>query len=85
VTFHFVELYYTGACTGSRIFGMDILDTPGIDIPATFDICAQVGPNTALVRTVRGVSVTDGTLNVQSVYGSIDDPELAAIEVVPAS
>jgi hypothetical protein len=64
---------------------MDILDTPGIDIPATQDVCAQVGPNAALVRTVRGVSITDGTLNTQSVYGSVDDPELAAIEVVPAS
>jgi hypothetical protein len=85
VTFHFVELFYAAPCSGARIFGMDILDTPGIDVPNTLDICAQVGPNAALARTVRGVSVTDGTLNVQSVYGSIDDPELAGIEVVPAS
>jgi hypothetical protein len=89
VRFHFVELYYgttvPGSCVGKRIFGMNVLDTPGIDIPATLDVCAQVGPNAALVQVVRGVNVTDGTLNVQSVYGSIDDPELAAIEVVPTS
>jgi hypothetical protein len=64
---------------------MNIVDTPGADIPNTLDVCALVGPNAALVRTVQGVSITDGTLNVQSVYGSVDDPELAAIEVVPAS
>jgi hypothetical protein len=86
VRFHFVELYYGSdapGCVGKRIFGMDIVDTPGQDI-SNLDICATVGPNTALVRTVNGVAVSDGTLNIQSVYGSIDDPEVAAIEIVPA-
>ena len=31
------------------------------------------------------VSITDGTLNIRSVYGSADDPELAAVEVIPKS
>src|SRR5439155_124642 len=39
----------------------------------------------ALVKTVSGVSVTNGVLTVQSVYGSADDPELTALEVVPAA
>jgi hypothetical protein len=88
VRFHFVELYYgtvvTGSCVGKRVFGVDILDTAGVDIPATLDICAQVGPAAALVKTVRA-TVADGVLNVKSVYGAKDDPELAAIEVIPAA
>jgi hypothetical protein len=86
VRFHFVELYYGTAqpgCAGKRIFGMDILDTPATPDIANLDICAAAGPNTALVRTVAGVTVTDGTLNIRSVYGSADDPEVAAIEVIP--
>jgi fibronectin type 3 domain-containing protein len=86
VTFHLVELYYTAPCTGKRIFGMDVLDTTVSPDIGSIDVCAQAGgPNTALTRTVYGVNVTDGVLNLQSVYGSIDDPELAAIEVVPAT
>ena len=33
----------------------------------------------------RKVSVTNGTLSIESVYGSVDDPEITAIEVVPAA
>jgi hypothetical protein len=86
VRFHFVELYYGTAqpgCAGKRVFSMDILDTPASPDIQNLDICATVGPNTALVKTVTGVTVTDGTLNIKSVYGSADDPEVAAIEVIP--
>jgi hypothetical protein len=88
VTFDFIELYYgtavPGSCVGKRIFGMDILNTPTSPDIANLDICAQAGgPNTALVKTVTGVQVTNGTLTIQSVYGSADDPEVAAIEVTP--
>ena len=87
VTFHFVELYYTaGSCIGKRIFSMDVLDTPTSPDIANLDICAAAGgADRALVRTVQSVQVSDGVLNIQSVYGSADDPEVAAIEVVPAS
>src|SRR5205807_2185444 len=47
------------------------------------DICAVVGPNAALVKTISGVAVTDGVLRLQSVPGT-DNPELTAIEVVPS-
>jgi hypothetical protein len=87
VRLHFVELYYgtvvAGSCVGKRLFGVDVLDTAGVDIPTTFDICAAVGPKAALVKTVP-VTVTDGVVNVRTVYGANDDPELAAIEVIPA-
>jgi hypothetical protein len=87
VRLNFVELYYGTTApggAGKRVFGMDILDTPGVDIQ-NLDIYSQVGANAALVKTISGVSITDGVVNIQSVYGSADDPEIAAIEVVPSS
>ena len=85
VTFHFVELYYAAPCAGKRIFSMDIADTTANPDIANLDICAAAGgPNAALVRTINGVNVSDGVLNIRSIYGSADDPEIAAIEVTPA-
>ena len=87
IKLYFVELYYGTSApggTGKRVFGMDILDTPGVDIQ-NLDIYSQVGANAALVKTISGVSITDGVVNIQSVYGSADDPEVAAIEIVPSS
>jgi hypothetical protein len=87
VRFHFAEIYFgtfeVGPCSGKRVFGMDVVDTPTLDI-ANLDICAVVGPRTALVRTVSNVTVTDGTLDIRSVPG-VSNPEVGAIEVVPSS
>ena len=85
VRFHFVELWYGSPCVGSRVFGMDVLDTASSPDLANIDVCAAVGPNRAYVRTVQNVTVTDGVLNIQSVYGSADDPELTGLEVVRRS
>src|SRR2546428_4240062 len=65
---------------------MDILNTPtSPDLP-NIDICARAGgPNRALNLTVYSVPITGGVLNVKSVYGSADDPEVAAIDVVPST
>jgi hypothetical protein len=84
VRLHFVELYYPAPCAGRRVFSFDVLETPGIDV-VNLDVCGTVGPNTALVRVVRGVDVRDGAIHLSSIYGPADDPELAAIEIVPAS
>jgi hypothetical protein len=87
VKLHFVEMYYTSvSCVGKRIFSIDIADTPTNPDLQNLDVCSQAGgANTALVKTVAGVSVTDGVLNISSIYGTADDPEIAAIEVVPSS
>src|SRR6185312_9930801 len=90
VTLHFVEIYYgnivAGNCVGKRIFSVDLPDTATSPDLANLDICAQAGgTKTALVKTITGVQVTDGLLNIQSIYGSADDPEIAAIEVVPST
>ena len=51
VRFHFAELYYgtavSGSCVGKRIFGMNIVDTPGTDL-TNIDVCAAVGARAAL-------------------------------------
>ena len=86
VTFHFVELYYEAPCTAKRVFSIDIGDTVANPDIVNLDVCATAGgPNRALVKTVSGVNVSDGFLDIQSAYGSADDPELAAIEIVPAT
>jgi chitodextrinase len=84
VRLHFVELYFNAPCTGKRSFSVDVTNTATNPDVANLDICATVGPNTALVRTITNVNVTDGFVRLQAVYSSADDPEIAAIEVVPA-
>jgi len=84
IRLHFVEMYYSAPCAGKRIFSVDIGDTPASPDLPNLDICAQVGPNAALVKTLVGVNLTDGFLNIQSIYGTMDDPEIAAIEVYPS-
>jgi hypothetical protein len=87
VRFHFAETYWgtvvAGPCAGKRIFGMDILDTPASPDLSGVDICAAVGPATPDIVTVPNVTVSDGVLNLRSVQGAVDDPELTAIEVIP--
>ena len=83
VRFHFAELYYKAPCTGKRVFGMDILNTPVSPDLSNIDICKAVGPDAAYDLTVSRVSVTNGVLSIRSVYGSADDPEVTAIEVIP--
>jgi hypothetical protein len=87
--FHFVELYFgtvvSGSCVGKRIFGMDVLDTPTSPDIQNLDVCALVGPRAALMLTVKGVQVMDGALDIRSVTGTADAPELAAVSVVPAA
>jgi hypothetical protein len=89
VRVHFVELYFgtvvSGSCVGKRIFGMDVLDTPTSPDIQNLDVCALVGPRAALMLTVKGVQVTDGALDIRSVTGTADAPELAAVSVVPAA
>ena len=88
VRFYFAEIYWGGVssnCAGKRVFSMDILDTPTKPDIANLDICAQVVPWAALVKTVTGVQVSDGRLDIQAIKGSADNPEVTAIAVLPSS
>jgi hypothetical protein len=84
VRLHFVERYFNAPCAGQRIFSIDVANTTTNPDVANLDICATVGPDTALVRTITNVNVTDGFVRLQAVYNSAADPTVAAIEVVPA-
>ena len=90
VKLHFAEIYYgsvvPGSCVAKRVFSMDVGDTTANPDVPNLDVClAAGGPNAAYVRTISNVQVSDGFLDLQSVYGSADDPELTAIEVVPTT
>ena len=86
VRFHFVELYYgtvAAGGAGKRVFGMDIVNTSASPDLANIDVYADVGARTPDIKTVSNVKVTNGVLTIRSVYGAVDDPEVAAIEVIP--
>jgi hypothetical protein len=87
VRMHFAEAYFGTAApggAGSRLFGMDVVDTTLNPDLAVFDIFASVGANAALVKTIASVKVTDGTLNLRTVRGPADDPELTGLEIISA-
>ncbi len=88
VRFHFVELYYGTVVpggVGKRVFSMDIGNTTAEPRPAEHRHLRgsraerRVRPRRSAASRSRPAS-----LNIQSVYGSADDPEVAAIEVIPA-
>ena len=88
VRLRFAELYYgsavPGSCTGKRIFSVDVMNTPASPDISNLDICAAVGPLAALDRVVSNVAVTSGTVNIHFISGAADDPEVTAIDLIPA-
>ncbi|WP_160164147.1 malectin domain-containing carbohydrate-binding protein, partial [Nafulsella turpanensis] len=71
---HFAELYHTAA--GKRVFNVS---AEGKDLLTNYDIIADVGYATAIVKEIM-VEVTDGTLNLVF-NASVDNAKLSAIEV----
>jgi hypothetical protein len=59
VSLHFAETYYSGS--GERYFDVSIEGQLVLD---NLDVYSEVGGNTALIKTINGVSVTDGQLNI---------------------
>src|SRR5204862_4981131 len=88
VNLSFAELYYgtvvPGSCVGSRIFGMDVVNTIASPDIANLDICSDVGPNAALVKMVDGDTVNDDVRRVQPIDRTFEH-ELTANAVVPSS
>jgi len=48
---------------------------------SNFDIFAQAGGYTALIKTFQ-TTVSDGQLNINFTHGSVDDPTISAIEIL---
>ena len=78
VELHVAENYWNSA--GSRAFDVSV---EGSEAITGLDIYAQVGHDAALVETVSGVEVTDGSLTI-SVSATTDLAKISAIRVVEA-
>ena len=80
VNLDFAETYVTGP--GQRLFGASI---NGTQVLSNFDIYATAGGmNRAVVKTFTA-SVTNGTLNITFIPGSIQNPKVDGIEVLQGS
>ena len=79
VKLHFAEIYYTA--TGARVFNVNIENSQGV--LNNYDIVAEAGANTAVVKQFNNIQVTDGNLNIAFV-SVIDNAKISAIEIIPA-
>src|SRR5690606_9638145 len=83
VKLHFAEIYHgvnRGGGVGSRIFNIDVENGQGS--LTNYDIVKSAGaPATAVVENIKGVSVSDGFLNI-SLKGVKDNAKISAIEII---
>jgi hypothetical protein len=81
VNLYFVEGNSGAQYPGARVFNLTL---QGTRILTNFDIFAEAGANTALIKTASA-TVTNGTLTIgfAHVYGL--NPKISAIEIVPGS
>jgi len=77
VTLHFSETYFSSS--GARVF--DVLVQGSTELAGFDPYAAAGGQNTAVSRTVSGVTPTDGTVSV-SFAGQVDNALISGIEVV---
>ncbi|MBD3316362.1 MAG: choice-of-anchor D domain-containing protein, partial [Chitinivibrionales bacterium] len=78
VSLHFAEIYDGITGTGQRVFSVLIEDSTVLE---QFDIFAEVGANTALVKKFD-VTVRDNSLDIVFVH-EVENPKISAIEIVP--
>jgi len=76
VNLYFAEIYSGTQSVGARVFDVVMENTLVFD---NLDIFAEVGGNTALIKTVD-VEVTDGVLEIQFLH-EVENPKVTAIEV----
>jgi hypothetical protein len=81
VTLKFAETYLTGA--GQRLFGVTLNGQSVLD---NFDIYAAAnGMNAAVDKTFPVSLATDGNIEIDFVPGSIQNPKVCAIAIIPAN
>ncbi|MBD0256633.1 MAG: hypothetical protein ICV83_13015 [Cytophagales bacterium] len=84
VVLHFAETYFGNSGPGgigSRKFHVNL---EGARKLTDYDIFARAGGALRVAQETFRVSVSDGTLNVNFLKGSADNPAIKAIEVLPA-
>jgi hypothetical protein len=81
INLFFVEATPADERSGARVFNVSVQGT--IVFPS-FDIFSEAGANAALIKTTTA-SVTNGTLTIGFGYGSGAEPQVSAIEILPAN
>lgn len=74
-----------GDCTGARLFNVD---AEGQTVLTDYDIYATAGASaTAVIETLSGIEVTDGTLELHFYLGEngVDNAKVSALAVFPVS
>jgi hypothetical protein len=80
ISLHFAEIYFSSS--GARVFGV-VLE--GEVFFSSLDIFKEAdGAFTALVKSKKSVSVTDGTLNIEFIRSLQNNPKIQGIEIHPA-
>ena len=84
VNLSFAELYFglsgggSGGGAGSRVFSIEI---EGQTLITDYDIFAEVGGATAVIKQFPGINVSDGSLSI-IMTASVNNAKLSAIEVL---
>jgi len=82
---HFAELYWGVKADGGRGSRVFDVTAEGTTVLNDFDIAAAAGgPQRFVQRAIKGVSVTDGTLDLDFI-ASKDYPAISAISVLPSA
>ena len=84
VKLHFAELWWgvkAGTGPGDRIFNINIGN--GQAILNNFDIAAEAGSATALVKQFDNIQSQGGILNIDLLRGAANNPKIDAIEIEP--
>jgi len=79
-----VNLYFTEAAPQAEVIGGRVFNVSlqGARTFTNVDIFAEVGANTALIKTAN-VSVTNGTLSIGFAHVNGLNPKVSAIEILP--
>jgi Malectin domain len=81
VNLYFAEGTPSDEKVGARIFDVTV---QGADVFPSLDVFSEAGANEALIKTTTA-SVTNGTLTIGFKYDSGSEPDVSAIEILPAN
>ena len=88
VKLHFAEIFYgvaggniTPPFTGKRVFHV-VLE--GDSVLKNYDINADVGPGTAVIKQYDNVQINDGTVTI-NLKGVVNNAKISAISIEPAT
>jgi hypothetical protein len=84
VVLHFAETYFGNVAPGGVGLRKFHVNLEGVRKLTDYDIFARAGGASRVAQATFAVTVTDGTLNVDFLKGSADNPAVKAIEVLPA-